>query len=133
MYRVLYVEDDADAAAALAEYLRAAGLVAVLAGSGEQAIMMLDGGLPDGNIDLVITDLALPGIDGAELCRILRADQTHCHLPIILLTGVRQRMGIEISQADQTWLPADRILDKAVPPEDILTAVRELLEKAHPG
>ena len=132
MSRVLYVEDDADAAAALAEYLRAAGLVPVLAGSGEQAILMLDGGLPDGNIDLIITDLALPGIDGAELCRLLRADQTHCHLPIILLTGVRQRMGIEITQADQTWLPADRILDKAISPEEILIAVRELLEKAHP-
>lgn len=127
MPRVLYVEDDNDAAAALAEHLRARGFEPILARSAEQAMEMLADLPPDNSIDLMITDLSLPGIDGAELCRILRSKAEHRELPIILLTGVKQRLGIEITEADRTWLPADKILDKSVHLDEVLSVVKELL------
>ena len=130
--RVLYVEDDLDAAQTLAEYLRSANLEPSLVRSAEKALFLLETAQGSLAIDLLITDLSLPGIDGAELCRILRADPAHCHLPILLLTGVRQRLGIEITPGDKTWAPADRILDKSETPQQILAVVKELLDTKPP-
>src|SRR5512134_947583 len=61
------------------------------------------------NPDLVISDLVMPGIDGYELCRRLRAEPTLQHVPIIMLTsktGDESRItGLEVGADDYLFKP----------------------------
>jgi signal transduction histidine kinase/ligand-binding sensor domain-containing protein/DNA-binding response OmpR family regulator len=54
------------------------------AANGEEALTIIQKIVPD----LIISDIMMPGIDGIELCRRIKADTTICHIPIILLTGM---------------------------------------------
>ena len=78
---VLLVHDDAQirslAAAAVAPMARV-----VEVPSAERAFAELDTELPD----LIITDLRMPGMDGLEFCRRLRAEDSTCHLPVLVMT-----------------------------------------------
>jgi DNA-binding response OmpR family regulator len=62
------IEDDARLAGMVGEYRRS-GYVLTHAGDGESGLAMLQ----DAPVDLVILDLMLPGIDGLEVCRRIRA------------------------------------------------------------
>jgi DNA-binding response OmpR family regulator len=54
-----------------------------LAGNGEIAQTILDNEV----INLIISDIMMPGIDGFELCRLIKSNVEYCHIPIILLTS----------------------------------------------
>ncbi len=79
--RVLVVEDDIRMAAALRRGLRADGIVAEVAGDGETALVQARGT----DFDAVVLDVVLPGIDGFETCRRLRAGGVWT--PVIMLTA----------------------------------------------
>ena len=64
--------------------LRACGLEVVPAGSGEEALARLAAGE---RVDLVVTDIEMPGIDGYALARQIKADPRWASLPIIGLSG----------------------------------------------
>jgi two-component system cell cycle response regulator len=63
--------------------LESAGNIVIQAEDAEQALALLQGRMPD----LVLTDLALPGMDGLELTRRLKADPRYRHLPVVALTA----------------------------------------------
>jgi two-component system OmpR family response regulator len=79
--RVLIVEDEARMATAIRRGLQAEGLVADIAARGEDALWMAG----STEFDAVILDVMLPGIDGLETCKRLRADGVWA--PIIMLTA----------------------------------------------
>ena len=79
--RVLVVEDDARMAAAVRRGLRGDGLVADVAGDGEQALLLACAT----SFDAVVLDVMLPGADGFEVCRQLRAAGVWA--PVIMLTA----------------------------------------------
>ncbi len=82
--RVLLVDDNVDAAAALAELLRATGHVVCEAHDAAQALAALDAGFVP---DVALLDIGLPGTSGYELATMLRADARSDGLAIIALTG----------------------------------------------
>ena len=84
--RVLVVEDDARMAAAIRRGLRFEGLVVDLAGGGEEALRMA-GAI---EYDAVVLDVMMPGLDGFETCRRLRAGRNW--VPVLMLTA---RDGVE--------------------------------------
>jgi two-component system cell cycle response regulator len=69
------------------QVLQAAGHTIIQAEDAEQALAMLDSHMPD----LVLTDIALPGMDGLELTRRLKADARYKHLTIVALTASAMR------------------------------------------
>jgi two-component system OmpR family response regulator len=79
--RVLVVEDDVRMAAAMGRALRAAGVVADVAINGEDAAWMVRAA----DYEAMVLDVMLPGADGFETCRRLRADGIW--VPIIMLTA----------------------------------------------
>jgi two-component system OmpR family response regulator len=79
--RVLVVEDDVRMAAALRRGLRSDGLVVDIAGDGDRALLLARAT----SFDAVILDVMLPGADGFEVCRRLRADGVWA--PVIMLTA----------------------------------------------
>src|SRR3954467_1885264 len=79
--RVLIVEDEAKMAGLIRKGLRQEGMSADIAAQGEDALWMA--GATD--YDAIVLDLMLPGIDGFEVCRRMRADGVRS--PVLMLTA----------------------------------------------
>ena len=80
---VFVAEDDPDLRIALAETLAEEGLRSVWFPTASSLLAALDGGVPD----LIVTDLAMPGMSGAQLLRALRDDERWHHIQVIIMTG----------------------------------------------
>jgi two-component system response regulator RegX3 len=102
MTRVLVVEDEQSLREPLVYLLNKEGFTTVEAEDGSQAVSLFE----QGNIDLVLLDLMLPGISGNEVCRIIR--QTS-QVPIIMLTAkdseIDKVVGLEIGADDYVTKP----------------------------
>jgi two-component system OmpR family response regulator len=101
--RVLIVEDEAKMAGLIRKGLRQEGVAADIANKGEDALWMAG----STEYDAIILDLMLPGIDGFEVCRRLRADGVWS--PILMLTardGVPERVaGLDAGADDYLVKP----------------------------
>ena len=73
--------------------------------------------------DLILTDIAVPGIDGIELCQRLRADVRTADIPVLAITGYGDRRYPD--RALQAG--ADHVLIKPCEPELIVSETRRLL------
>ncbi len=82
--RVLVVDDSRTTRMILVRSLRALDCVVLEAEDGEQALGVLAAA---GVVDLVITDLHMPKLDGYGLIRALRADDRHADVPILVASG----------------------------------------------
>ena len=84
------------------------------------------------NPDLVILDVMMDTWqDGFEMARELKKDPNFKDMPILMLTGIKDKTGIGFKSAagDPTWLPVDGYLEKPVEPNALLAEVEKLLPK----
>lgn len=81
--KILAVDDDQPNVILIQRNLERKGYQVITALNGEEAL----GKIADEHPDLVILDVMMPGMDGMEMLRQLRADSTTASLPVILLTG----------------------------------------------
>jgi diguanylate cyclase (GGDEF)-like protein len=105
--RILVVDDDPDIARFLRLTLTMEGFQVETAGDGQQAIDIISGWQPD----LVLVDLMMPGVDGLEVTRRLRANAMTTALPVIMLTAKGQTadkvVGLEAGADDYIVKPFD--------------------------
>ncbi len=105
--RVLAVDDDPSALEALAEALGALGHEVWQAVDGESALLLARAHQPD----VILLDVVMPGLDGYEVCRRLKADTETRLIPVVFLTGHRSRearlRGLEAGAADFLGKPVD--------------------------
>ncbi|GEP97145.1 response regulator transcription factor [Chitinophaga cymbidii] len=80
-YRILIVDDNEDILEFLSQVLGDTYTLH-LAGNGEIAQKILDAEI----VDLIISDIMMPGIDGFELCQLIKSNVEYCHIPVVLLT-----------------------------------------------
>jgi CheY-like chemotaxis protein len=80
---IMIVDDDARNAFALSKLLADRGIKVRIAANGQKALDMLD----KTPIDLVLMDIMLPGMDGYEITRRIRADERFRRLPVLALTA----------------------------------------------
>jgi two-component system CheB/CheR fusion protein len=93
--RVLVVDDDAETLDVLASLLRSEGAVVTPASSARQALTEAAAG----EFDLVLSDIAMPGMDGLELMHELRASERYARVPAIAISGFGRPADIERSKA----------------------------------
>jgi CheY-like chemotaxis protein len=84
--RVLVVDDNADAAGMLGMLLKSSGHIAQIASSGAAAIAAF----PEFRPHVVLLDLGMPGMDGFEVCRRLRAFPNSESVLIVIVSGYVQ-------------------------------------------
>jgi len=101
--KILVVEDDRDIAHLLELHLQDLSYDVVITGDGEAGLRLAS----DGNFDLIILDLMLPGLDGLEICRRLRTASVHT--PILMLTAKSSELdrvlGLELGADDYLTKP----------------------------
>src|SRR6187431_3075274 len=119
--RVLVVEDDAEIADVLRRSLRQEGYEVRTSGDGVEALDAASGFFPD----LVVLDLGLPRLDGAEVCRRLRAEGD---VPILMLTA-RSETEDRVAGLDSG---ADDYLVKPFERSELLARIRALLRRRPP-
>jgi CheY-like chemotaxis protein len=120
---VLLVEDDRDGRRMFANWLEQAGFRVEQAHNGLQALERALDVMPDA----ILTDLNIPGSDGYELTRRLKADERTEHIPILAVTGYGPFTN-DPSRADRAG--CDAILPKPCDPEDVETTLRDLIQEA---
>src|SRR4051812_46534446 len=122
---VLVVEDDPETRQFYLSVLTADGFRAEQAHNGFQAFEKAIASPPD----LVLTDIAVPGMDGIELCRRLRADERTRHVPVLAVTGYGDRhypdRAIEAG--------ANHVLIKPLDAAVLLAETRRLLRNSNGG
>lgn len=122
MARVLLVEDDARLAALVTEYLQNYEFTVELAARGDEALARFQACAPD----VVVLDLMLPGMDGTDVCKQLRAISG---APILVLTA-REDSYDQIALLEQG---ADDFVNKPVQPRVLLARLRALLRRTAPA
>ena len=120
---ILVVEDEADIRKLVRYNLEQEGFAPLEAADGEQALALLRKQRPH----LLILDLMLPGMNGLEVCRMVRADDRLAKLPVLMLTArateVDKVLGLEIG--------ADDYVTKPFSPRELVARVKALLRRAY--
>jgi DNA-binding response OmpR family regulator len=116
--KVLVVDDDVTVREVVVSYLRAGGHAVVEAADGAEALRSMR----TEPADLVVLDLMMPGIDGLEVCRRLRATGD---VPIIMLTA----LGAEVDRVVGLESGADDYVTKPFSPRELVLRVDALLRR----
>ena len=118
---ILIVDDEPDVVVPIQFLMEQQGYLVMVAERGEDALDLIYQYKPD----LVILDILLPGIDGYEVCEIIRLDANYREVKIIFLTA----KGREVDIARGLSLGADAYITKPFSNTELVTKVKELLEK----
>ncbi len=118
--RVLVVDDEPDNRQVLRTLLRLKGGYAVdEAEDGETALSRIGAAPPD----LILLDVMMPGIDGFDVCRRLKADDATANIPVVLLTA----RGDVPSKVRGLEFGADDYITKPFHPDEVLARIHSLL------
>ena len=123
--QVLVAEDDADIADLVAHHLDRAGYIASIVHSGAEVLPSARERRPD----LIVLDLMLPGLNGLDICRVVRAESSLADVPIIMLTAKTEEsdriVGLELG--------ADDYVTKPFSPKELVARVGAVLRRAGRG
>ncbi len=122
--RILLTDDDLRLTGMVGDYLRQAGFFVETAPTLQSAREAL--GRRDSAYDALVLDLMLPDGDGLELCRELRAEARHRHLPILMLPA----RGEPMDRVVGLELGADDYLPKPFEPRELLARLRAVLRRS---
>lgn len=127
--KILIIDDDLDITEAMRTVLENRGHEVRNALDGDEARERLRETRPD----LIILDVMMrTSQEGFELSRELKHNAEYQKIPILMLTAVKQKTGLDFKPAagDDAWLPVDEFLDKPVRPDVLLAKVDDLLSKS---
>ena len=120
---ILLVEDELDILELVEYNLDNAGYTVLRAVDGLEALQMIQKERPD----LILLDLMLPGMDGKEVCRRIKQDESLKTIPIVMLTAradeVDKIVGFEIG--------ADDYITKPFSPRELILRIKAILRRTH--
>jgi len=127
--KILIIDDDPDITEAMRVVLENQGYAVRNALDSAEGMDRLKEAKPD----LILLDVMMrTSQEGFELSRELKHDVQYRDIPILMLTAVKQKTGLDFKPAagDESWLPVEGYLDKPVRPNELLEKVAGLLDKA---
>ena len=127
--KILIIDDDPDITEAMTVVLENRGYRVRSAQDGSEGMEQVKKSKPD----LIILDVMMrTSQEGFELSRELKNDAKYRDIPILMLTGVKEKTGLDFKSeaGDQSWLPVEEFLDKPVKPDVLLEKVEDLLQKS---
>ena len=119
--KILVVEDEKDISELVLYNLTREGYRLIETDNGEKALDFVKKESPD----LLILDLMLPGIDGLEVCKILKRDESTRHIPIIMLTAKGEETDIVVG----LQLGADDYVTKPFSPKVLVARIKTILRR----
>ena len=122
---ILVVDDYQDAREMYAEYLQYSGFRVAEAKNGNEAVAQARSLRPD----LILMDLSLPGMDGWEATRVLKADEATKKIPIVALTGHALAGASEGARK----AGCDSFVTKPCLPDDLVVEVKRMLNAIKQG
>ena len=120
--RVLVIDDDAGLCELIVEYLEAEGFAVESVHDGEAGLLSAT----SGDYVILVLDVMLPGINGFEVLRRLRAKSK---LPVLMLTA----RGEDIDRIVGLEIGADDYLSKPFNPRELVARIRAVLRRTNPG
>ncbi len=118
--RILVVDDEVGALTLIGIMLERGGFEVLKAQDAYTALDMLKNEIPD----LIVLDVMMPGMDGIELCRHIRAMPSTSHIPVLILSARGDAESVE--QGMQAG--ANDYLSKPILHHDLITKIREILQ-----
>jgi CheY-like chemotaxis protein len=132
MAKILIIDDDPDMVLATRLCLEGAGHEVVEAASGAEGLEMIKAEGPD----LIVLDVMMDTTtEGFQLALKLRSPDPNSEyanykgIPILMLTSIHATAPTRVAP-DQDYLPVDAFVDKPIDPDDLVSKVNELLQKA---
>ena len=119
--KILVIDDEPDIVELVTYNLRKEGFDVYSAFDGEEALAKIR----KENFDFIILDLMLPGLQGMEICRILRNDPITKNIPIIVLTA----KGEEVDKILGLEMGADDYMTKPFSPRELLARVKTVMRR----
>ncbi len=126
--KILIVDDDVDHTKSIQVMLESEGYSVVTACDRNEGMEKIKQEKPD----LIILDVMMSTWhDGFEMSRELKKDARFKEIPILMLTGVKERtgLGFKSTAGDPEWLPVDGFLDKPVELSNLLAEVKNILSR----
>ena len=120
--QIIVVDDEVDLIELLSYNLKKEGFIVDSASDGETALAKIK----NGKYDLLVLDLMLPGVQGLEICRILRNNPKTARMPIIMLTA----KGEEVDRILGLEMGADDYMTKPFSPRELLARVKAVLRRS---
>lgn len=124
--KILIADDDKDIRDSLQSILESRQYTVITAADRTESMEKIKAEKPD----LVILDVMMSTWqDGFEIARELRKEPQFKNMRILMLTGVKDKTGIDFkaTAGDPTWCPVDGFLDKPVEPDILLAEIEKLL------
>jgi two-component system phosphate regulon response regulator PhoB len=118
---ILVVDDEKDVVEVVGHFLEEEGYTVHAAYDGEEALEMASG-----DVDLIVLDIMLPGVDGYEVCRKLRSRVKTEEIPIVFLSAKTE----EEDQIEGLMLGGDDYLTKPVSPQVLVAHVKAVLRRS---
>lgn len=115
-FQVVVADGDPASLALCATYLRAGGYGVLEAPNGEEVLRLL----AESEVDVVVMGVMMPGLDGFETCRRIKANPSTCMIPVLLLTALDERS----SRLEGMEAGADDFLIKPLDPAEAALRVR---------
>lgn len=122
MHTILLIDDDEQLAEPLQEYFARYDLNLLSETHPEQGLHRLQ----QGDVDLTILDVMLPGMDGFEVCRRIRRDTTLQNMPVLMLTA----RGDVMDRVIGLELGADDYLAKPFEPRELVARIHNILRRS---
>lgn len=119
--KVLVIEDEPDILEVLTYNLEREGHKVICCRDGEQGLSRIR----TDNPDLVILDLMLPGMDGVEVCRQVKADPVTRSIPVIMVTAKGEESDIVLGLG----IGADDYISKPFSPRELIARVKVVLRR----
>jgi CheY-like chemotaxis protein len=127
MGKILIIDDDPDIVESIRVVLESQGYAVGSAVNGLEGLTRTKQEKPD----LIILDVMMPdGMDGFEVAREIKKDPQTKHIPILMLTAIKDKTGLDFQKeaGDEDWLPVEDYCAKPLNHDALLKKVSKLLK-----